>query len=129
MEIWIVRSLKAMRVADILEMGPSQVTVSSNEQEVVCAQIQVFEDGVYWLRLSEVILGTPLINDFTSSGLELDTWNYDGLFDDTTHGYLFSKKRKLIAKACIAWFSERHGFESPGELGCEYFPADRIPRA
>ena len=117
-----------MGVADILEMGPSDLTVTSNDQEVICAQVQVFEDGIYWLRLSEVTLGTPLINDFTSVGLTLDSWIYDELFADTTHGYLFTRKKKLIAKTCVSWFSERHDFQSADELGCEYFAADRLPR-
>ena len=104
---WLIGNLDAMRVGCILELGPSDTFVTSNDQEVVCAQIQALHNGVFWLRLSEVVLDAPLLADFSTEGLPLDVWRYDDLFEDCTHGYVFSADKQMIAQACVTWFRNR----------------------
>ena len=125
---WLTGSLVEQPVALIVEIGPNNYVSEDDDEEVVCAQIQVLADGVLMLRRSRVELGHLLLADYSAEHLTLDRWHFDGHFEDCTDGYLFSRDVNLIANTCVAWFRDNWGTRSTSELGCSYrFPDELIP--
>lgn len=127
MSEWIVESLPDQPVGFLLDMGPENY-VDGEEREAICAQIQVLEDDVLMLRRSRVMLRQLLLTDYSTDGLTLDRWHYDGHFDDCTDGYLFSRDIRLIGESCVTWFRDHSKTDSTDDLGCEYrFPDELRP--
>ena len=125
---WLTGSLVDQPVALIVEIGPNSYVSEDDDQEVVCAQIQVLADGVLMLRRSRVELGHLLLADYSTENLPLDIWQFDDHFEDCTDGYLFSRDVNLIANTCVAWFRDNWGTRSTSELGCSYrFPDELLP--
>ncbi|MFZ2174055.1 MAG: hypothetical protein WAW17_08495 [Rhodococcus sp. (in: high G+C Gram-positive bacteria)] len=125
---WLVESLVDQPTALIVEIGPNMYVADDEDDEVVCAQIQVLADGVLMLRRSHVELQHLLLADYSTDDLVLDRWHFDGHFEDCTDGYLFSRDVRLIAEACVTWFRDNWGARSTEELGCSYrFPDELLP--
>ncbi|MDJ0412079.1 hypothetical protein [Rhodococcoides fascians] len=131
MAAWLVESMHGKPVGLVIELGPSDYGPELEEEgmPVVCAQIQVLDDGVHLLRRSRAVLGHLMLTDYSADGLELDTWHNDDHFDDCTDGYLFTRDTRLIANTCIAWFRDNTGMTNSDELGCSYRFADELPRS
>ena len=125
---WLVESFGAMGVGSLFEVGQRDTVVYAADDPVVCAQIVKLEDGVLWIRLSDVVLGAPMIADHTTERLPLDVWQFDDAYPDCTGGFLFSADHWLVAESCASWFRDRRGVDMPEALGCEYEPVDRLPR-
>ncbi|MFC0453641.1 hypothetical protein [Rhodococcus jostii] len=127
---WLMGSLVDQPVALIVAIGPNSYISDEDEDEVVCAQIQVLADGVLMLRRSRVELGHLLLADYSVDDLVLDRWHFNGHFEDCTDGYLFSRDVSLIANTCVTWFRDNWGTRSTSELGCSYrFPDELLPPA
>lgn len=127
---WLADSLAGKPVAFILELGPQSFINGESPDAVICAQVQVLDDGVLMLRRSRTVLGHLLLADYSSAGLTLDLWHNDGHFDDCTDGYIFSRDTRLIADIAVTWFRENWAAEGPTDLGCDYrFPDHLRPQA
>ncbi|NDZ94152.1 hypothetical protein G3I13_12700 [Streptomyces sp. SID6673] len=128
MERWLVQSMAEMPRAAILDIGPAGVRVDDTD-DVECAQIQSLSSETFLLRLSTVVMSAPLLASFSVPRTALDTWFYDDVFDECTHGYLMSRSRRRVAEIGVAWFRDRCGFPSPGDLGCSYTEPARLGRS
>ncbi|WP_188544037.1 hypothetical protein [Rhodococcoides trifolii] len=131
MAAWLVESMHGKPVGLVIELGPSDYGPAEEEEgaPVVCAQIQVLDDGVFMVRRSREVLGYLMLADHSADGLELDTWHHDDHFDDCTDGYLFTRDTRLIANTCITWFRDNTGMTTSDDLGCNYRFADELPRS
>lgn len=125
---WLADSLAGKPVAFILELGPQSFINGESPDAVICAQVQVLDDGVLMLRRSRTVLGHLLLADYSSAGLPLDLWHNDGHFDDCTDGYIFSRDTRLIADIAVTWFRENWSSENAGpkDLGCDYRFPDQL---
>ncbi|MYR08899.1 hypothetical protein GTV32_22435 [Gordonia sp. SID5947] len=126
MERWLVESMGEMPRAAILDIGPAGGPIDDTE-DVECAQIQSLSSETFLLRLSTVVMSAPLLASFSVPRSALDTWFYDDVFDECTHGYLMSRSRRRVAEIGVAWFRDRCGCASPAALGCSYTEPTRLP--
>ncbi|OUS97448.1 hypothetical protein CA951_02795 [Rhodococcus sp. NCIMB 12038] len=128
---WLVESLADKPIGFILEVGPrNYVTGEENDEDedVVCAQIQVLAGGVLMLRRSRTELGHLLLVDYSTDDLVLEQWYFDDHFEDCTDGYLFSRDVTLLAHTCVTWIQENEGNGSTNDIGCNYrFPDTLLP--
>lgn len=129
MSKWLIDSLFAKPIGLIIDLGPRDYTTDGDDDAVVCAQIQVLDDGVFMLRRSSTVLRRLSLANFSAAGLRLDKWHHDDHFDDCTDGYLFSRDTWLVAHTCAAWFRDNDGFELGSKIGCSYLFPDELPRA
>ncbi|GGF99553.1 hypothetical protein GCM10007304_11760 [Rhodococcoides trifolii] len=127
---WLVESMTDSRPGMIIDLGPNTDIPDEEIEdfELVNAQIHVLEDGVFLVRRSRRILRQLRFVDHSVAGLDLDLWHHDGLFDDCTDGYLFSRDRHLVASACAAWLRDNGGEDALDQLGCSFEFADELPR-
>ena len=125
---WLVENFGAMTVGSLFEIGQRGIVVYAADDPVVCAQIVKLEDDVLWLRLSDEMLGTPLLANHSAGLLPLDVWQREDTFEDCTEGFLFSADHRLVAEACASWFRDRRGYDVPDTLDCGYETVDRLPR-
>lgn len=125
---WLAESMYNQPLGFLIELGP-QDDDESDDTPVVCAQVVFLSDGVLMLRLSKQVLERLSFADYSSDGLALDTWHYDGYFDDCTDGYLFTRDIRLVAQTCTSWFRDKAGFGTADALGCSYRTADELPRS
>ncbi|TQF74590.1 hypothetical protein FK531_00285 [Rhodococcus spelaei] len=125
---WLVDSLGDKPVGFTLNLGPHSLhLVGDEEDDVVCAQLQVLADGVLMLRRSRKPMDQLMFGDYSTDSLVLDHWYFDDHFEDCTDGYLFSHDVPLVADACVTWFRDNRGTRSADELGCEYRFPDEFP--
>ncbi|MGV9711801.1 hypothetical protein ACWDTI_14185 [Gordonia sp. NPDC003424] len=125
MEAWLVESLESMPPVAVLDLGPAHVLDDADDAD--CVQIHAL-GGAYLIRLSMVMMSTPLLTRQRVNREILDIWFYDERFDDCTHGYLITRSRQRIAEITVAWFRDRCGFAEPGLLGCSYTEPVELPR-
>lgn len=127
---WLVESMVDKPSGLIIDLGPNTYIPEEDAEdlEIVNAQIHVLDDGVYLIRRSRTLLQQLRLVDHGVDGLDLDRWHHDGLFDDCTDGYLFSRDRTLVASACASWFRDAGSVDALDELGCSYEFADELPR-
>ncbi len=123
---WLVESMTDKPVGFVLDLGPRDYSDGGEDEQVVCAQIQVLDNDVMLLRRSTVELGHLLLADYSTAGVVLDRWYFDNHFDDCTDGYFFSRDLDLIATTCVAWFRDNWGIASVDDIGCSYRFADTL---
>lgn len=128
MATWLAESFDVMPVGSILDLGPGGELVTDAEDLVVCAQVRKLDDDALWLRVSDRILGVPLVIDLSTEGLAFDVWATEGLFDDCSEGQIFSRNAVAIADLCVSWFRDRRGVESFNDLGFDFLDLDELPR-
>lgn len=128
MRRWLVESMASMPCAAVLDIGPAHVA-DDEDTDVDCVQIQALERGTFLIRLSTMMMSTPLLGGLLVPHTALDAWFYDSRFTDCTHGYLMSRSRDRIADIAVVWFRDRCGVPGPSRLGCSYDVPIALPRS
>lgn len=127
---WLVEPIYGKPVGFLIELGPSDYRTDDEiDEQVVCAQIVFLDDGVMMLRRSRTVLDRLTLTDHSTDGLRIDTWLYDGHFEDCTGGYLFTRDIRLVARSCVTWFRDKSGYVTTDYVGCSYRTVDELPRS
>lgn len=126
---WIIDSLTDKPVGFIFELGPGDLDDFDDEdRDICCIQAQILEDDVVMLRRSRDLLRRLRLGSFSTAGVPIDRWLFNGHFEDCTDGYIFSRDRELLAGAIVAWFRDSCGIASPDAVGMSYrFPDTLMP--
>lgn len=120
---WVSDALVTLTVGDTFEIGQVDNVRSEEAQEVTpCVQAVALEDSALLFRRSRVVMGVPLLQNYSLEGIDLDAWRGDPLFEDCTDGFIISRDARMLANVSVSWFRDCHALELE-ELGCEHYRA------